>query len=92
MSALFRLYVAGSAPNSLTARSAIDRLRSSLAPEAREAFEVEIIDVFESPDRAAEDGILVTPTLVRVAPEPRRTLVGSLSDGDRLRALLEERP
>ncbi len=77
-----RLYVAKGAPNSLKAH---DNLR-----EALEQFEladdlVEIVDVFEAPERALDDGVLVTPMLVRLQPEPVRRLIGTLDDIESLR-------
>ncbi|MNC93572.1 Circadian clock protein KaiB [compost metagenome] len=41
---------------------------------------IEIVDVFKEPKRALEDGILMTPTLVKLAPAPVRRIVGTLGD------------
>jgi hypothetical protein len=69
-----RLYVAGNAPNSVAAVRNLQRVREALG-ECR----VEIVDLSQTPGRAREDGILVTPALVCLAP--RRALVlGNLSD------------
>lgn len=37
-------------------------------------------DCIRDPRRALRDGVLVTPTLVRVTPLPVSTIVGTLSD------------
>lgn len=71
-----RLYVAGRAPNSL---AAITNLRS-LLPKSGVLIEVEIVDVLAEPARALVDRIVVSPTLVRVAPLPTARVVGNLSD------------
>ena len=72
----FRLYVAGDSLNSVQARANLDALcRTHLADRS----EVEIVDVFREPRRALADGILMTPTLVRLAPLPIRKIVGTLS-------------
>jgi circadian clock protein KaiB len=42
-------------------------------------FEIEIVDVFLQPERALADGVFLTPTLVKLAPEPVRKIVGSLT-------------
>jgi circadian clock protein KaiB len=34
--------------------------------------------------RALQEGVLVTPTLVRLEPEPVRTIIGTLSDNARV--------
>jgi len=41
--------------------------------------EIEVIDVFEQPERALADAIYLTPTLVKLAPLPTKTIVGTLS-------------
>ena len=80
-----RLYVAGGAPNSLLAEGNLDAL---LAAHGVTDHELEIIDCIREPKRALRDGVLVTPTLVRVAPAPTQTIVGTLSDARRVAAAL----
>jgi circadian clock protein KaiB len=80
-----RLYVAGDAPNSTLAR---ENLRGLLARHPALKIVVEIVDCLREPQRALRDGVLVTPTLVRVEPAPRRTIVGTLSDAVRVAAAL----
>lgn len=71
----FRLYVAGDALNSAQARANLGALcRTHLAGR----HEIEIVDVFRQPGRALADAIFMTPTLVRFAPLPVRTIVGTL--------------
>lgn len=71
-----RLYVVGNAPNSAIALRNLQHLREQLGAER---CEVEVVDLAGSPARARDDGVLVTPALVCLAP--RRTMVlGNLSD------------
>jgi circadian clock protein KaiB len=49
---------------------------------------VEIVDVLKAPERGLEDGVLVTPMLVRVAPPPERRILGNLSDRANLLGVL----
>ena len=72
----FRLYVAGDSLNSVQARANLTALCSAHLPERHE---IEIVDVFRQPRRALADGILMTPTLLKLAPAPLRTVVGTLS-------------
>jgi circadian clock protein KaiB len=72
-----RLYVVSGAPNSITARA---NLLEILAELEHDSYAVEVVDCIADPRRALADGIIVTPTLMKVAPEPRRTVVGTLSD------------
>jgi circadian clock protein KaiB len=83
---LLRLYVAGDAPNSSRARANLRRLLADVDP-AR--YDLEIIDCLDEPLRALNDGVLVTPTLVRVQPEPQRTVVGTLSALDHVADALD---
>jgi circadian clock protein KaiB len=73
----FRLYVAGHGPNSLQAVVNLETLCRKFLPGRHE---IEVIDMMQNPDRALADGIVLTPTLVKLAPRPKRTIVGNLSD------------
>ena len=74
-----RLYVAGQAPNS----AAAIRNLGILFP-GREALgqpvEIEIVDLLREPLRGLLDGVVLSPTLVRIAPPPVRRVVGNLSN------------
>ena len=83
---VLRLYVAGDAPNSTRARANLHRLLSDVDP-AR--YTLEIIDCLMEPLRALDDGVLVTPTLIRVQPPPPQVVVGTLSALDRVADALE---
>jgi circadian clock protein KaiB len=73
----FRLYVAGDGPNSTRAVANLTALcREHLGNEQR----IEIVDVTREPERALEDKVLLTPTLIKVAPAPARKIIGNLSD------------
>ena len=72
-----RLYVAGDGPNSV---SAIATLRALLAEVPDHHVELEIVDVLAQPERALQDGVLVTPMLVKFAPAPERRILGRLGD------------
>jgi circadian clock protein KaiB len=75
----FRLYVAGDALNSAQARSNLNALcRAQLAGR----YEIEVVDVFKEPARALADAVFMTPTLIKLAPLPQRTIVGTLSQTD----------
>jgi len=72
----FRLYVAGDALNSAQAVVNLNALCRAYLPDRHQ---IEIVDVFREPQRALADGIFMTPTLVKLAPEPLRKIVGTLS-------------
>jgi len=72
-----RLYIANNAPNSLRA---VANLAAICKEYLKDNFELEIIDVLETPLRALADGILVTPSLAKMFPLPAVKIVGNLSD------------
>ena len=71
-----RLYVAGHAPNSVRA---IANCRAICDEHFSSGHELEIVDLLEHPKRAVADGIIVTPTLLKLLPLPVRRVIGSLS-------------
>lgn len=72
----FRLYLAGDALNSTQALANLRALCRTYLPDRHV---IEIVDVFKEPKRALEDGIFMTPTLVKLAPLPTRKIVGTLN-------------
>lgn len=78
---LFRLYIAGAAPNSIRAIANLHALgREYLAGN----YDVEIVDILEDPLRAIADEVLVTPTLVKLSPGPASRVVGNLNQRERV--------
>jgi circadian clock protein KaiB len=74
---VMRLYIAAGAPNSV---KAVANLQAICKQHLQDGFKLEIIDVLEFPLRALADGILVTPSLSKIAPSPGTQIVGNLSD------------
>lgn len=80
-----RLFVAGDSPDSATA---IANLEALWAPHERSQVEIEIVDVQREAARAARDGIVVTPTLLKISPSPRCRILGNLKNRDALLQVL----
>ncbi len=74
---LFRLYVADETPNSVRA---VANLQSIGKEYLQGRYRLELVDILQEPLRALSEGVLVTPTLVRLSPLPVRKIVGDLSD------------
>ena len=83
-----RLYVAGGAPNS---RRAVVNARSICEERFSSGYDLEIVDLLEQPLRALADGIIVTPTLLKLSPLPVSRVIGDLSDTGQLLLVLEGR-
>ena len=74
---VLRLYVAGGAPNSMRA---IANLEAICAEYLKDGHKLEVVDVLENPQRAMSEGVLVTPSLTKLSPQPVAQVVGNLSD------------
>ena len=84
-----RLYVAGQSPQSILA---IENLRRVCDEHLPGRYRIEVIDLLETPELASPAGIIAVPTLVRRVPLPVRTIIGDLSDTDRVLVGLQLRP
>jgi circadian clock protein KaiB len=82
----FLLYVAGDTQNSASAVANLTTFCRTYLPERHG---IEVIDVFREPKRALADGILLTPTLIKLSPAPVLRIIGTLSDTQSLLTALE---
>jgi CheY-like chemotaxis protein len=71
------LYISPTSPPSLKAQRNMERLLKGFGA-GEIGFEVR--DVALEPERAEEDNVVFTPTLVKRQPEPRAWILGDLSD------------
>lgn len=76
-----RWYVAGQTSKS---SSAIANLQRICEQHLEGRYTIEVIDLIERPQPARGEEILAIPTLVRQLPTPMRTIIGDLSDTDRV--------
>ena len=77
----FRLFVAGDALNS---SQAVANLGVLCNTHLAGRYDIEVIDVFTQPLRALEEGVFLTPTLIKLGPLPVRRFVGTLSQTQRV--------
>ncbi|MCC7219289.1 MAG: circadian clock KaiB family protein [Candidatus Contendobacter sp.] len=87
---VMRLYVVSGAPNSV---QALANLEAICQRQLKGSYQLEVVDVLEQPLRALADGVIVTPSLIKLSPPPAAQIVGNLSDKSKVqRALgLEEK-
>jgi len=74
---VFRLYLAGGAPNSVRAFANLYAICRKHFPGSHR---IEVIDVLKEPMRALAEAILVTPTVVKLSPLPEQHIIGDLSE------------
>jgi circadian clock protein KaiB len=83
-----RLYVTGLTPRS---SRAIASLRALCEEHLAGRYDLEIIDLYQQPERARQAQVFAAPTLVKELPLPVRRLIGDLSDAQRVLAGLDLR-
>ncbi|NNE76894.1 MAG: circadian clock protein KaiB [Pricia sp.] len=82
---VLQLYVSGMSQNSM---QAIENIKQLCKEHLEDAFELEIIDIYKNPDLAAEHHIVFSPSLVKQTPLPKKILIGTLANSDKvIRAL-----
>lgn len=80
-----RLFVAGTSQRSLRT---ISNLRRLCDTHLLGKVDLEVVDIYQQPHLAEQDQVVAAPTLVKLAPEPVRRIIGDLTDEARvLRAL-----
>jgi circadian clock protein KaiB len=75
------LFVTGSTPISLRA---IQNIRSLCKDRLDACYDLRVIDIYQHPEQAKSQQIVVTPTLIKARPLPLRILIGDLSNMDRV--------
>ncbi len=83
---VLRLFVTGTTPRSA---SAIQNIRAICEEKLKDRYRLEVIDIYQHPELARPEQVLVTPTLVKKLPAPMRKLIGDLSDYERVLAGLD---
>lgn len=78
---ILKLYVSGMSPKSM---EAIKNLKQLCDEHLKEDFELEIIDIYKKPELAEEQHIVFCPSLIKQLPLPKKILIGTLSDTEKV--------
>jgi circadian clock protein KaiB len=78
---ILRLYVSGMTPKSVRA---IENIKEIVDKELQERYELEVIDIYQHPEKAISEQIIAAPTLVKKLPLPIKKIIGDLSDKERV--------
>jgi circadian clock protein KaiB len=84
-----KLYTAGQTQKSV---AAFANLRQLCEDHLKGKYRIEVIDLLENPQLARRDQILAIPTLLRKLPEPKRKIIGDLTNTDRVLVGLDLQP
>jgi len=76
-----RLYVSDHTPKSMEALANLKKICES---QLKGRYHITVIDLSKQPQLAKGHQILALPTVVRKLPKPVRTIIGSLSDTERV--------
>ena len=86
---VLKLYITGRTPK---AQGCIANLKNICETELADRYELHIIDVLEHPQLARDEKILATPVLIRELPPPLRSIIGDLSDTEKILLGLDLKP
>jgi circadian clock protein KaiB len=78
---VFRLFVSGATPRS---QRAIDNLQTLCEVHLPGRHRIEVVDLYQSPERAHDEQIIAIPTLLKIEPFPPRRVIGDLSQVDKV--------
>lgn len=78
---ILQLYVSGMSPKSMEAIGNIKKICSELMEDS---FQLEIVDLYKHPELASEQQIIFSPSLIKRLPLPKKTLVGTFSDSEKV--------
>jgi len=75
------LYVAGETPKSIRAIANIKRICEN---ELKGRYDLEIVDIYQEPERAKGEQLFAVPVLIKKLPAPLRRVIGDLSDTEKV--------
>jgi circadian clock protein KaiB len=79
---VFHLYISGASPRS---KRALANVKEICEGHLKGRYDLEVIDIFQSPAQLERDRIVAAPTLIQKNPLPVRRFIGEdLCDKDKL--------
>jgi circadian clock protein KaiB len=81
----FTLFVAGM---SVKSGHAIENLRKICDQYLQGNYELEIIDISRDKQQAITHQIVAVPALIKISPEPKKIIIGDLSDRKKVLRIL----
>ena len=78
---VLQLYVSGM---SLKSMEAIGNIKRLCDEHLHDTFELEIVDLYKNPEAASEQQIVFSPSLIKSLPLPRKVLIGTFADTEKV--------
>ena len=68
---------------------ALANVRAFCDGELAGDYDLEVVDLYETPERARSDQVVAAPTLIRHDPKPLRRVIGDMTDRRRLNDIVK---
>ncbi len=78
---VLELYVSGMSPRSMEALRNIKQICDKYLPDQ---YTLEVVDIYKNPEIAKEKHIVFCPSLIKRFPVPEITMIGNLSDTEKV--------
>jgi circadian clock protein KaiB len=78
---VLRLYIAGMTPKSV---HAISNIKKICEEYLNGRYDLEVIDLYQTPQLAKGEQIIAAPTLIKKLPFPLRRIIGDMSSTERV--------
>ncbi len=78
---VLKLYVTGSTPKSVRA---IENIKRICEEHLKGRYRLKVIDIYQEPELAGKEQLVVAPTLIKQLPLPLRTFIGDLSQTEKI--------
>ena len=66
---ILKLYISGMSSKSM---EAIENIKKLCDEHLKDAFELEIVDIYKNPEAASEQQIIFSPSLIKQLPLPKK--------------------
>ena len=76
-----QLYVSGMTAKSMVA---IKNVRNLCDRYLKGKFDLEIIDIYKTPEAAQENQVIFSPSLIKNFPLPKKIIIGTFSDTEQI--------
>jgi circadian clock protein KaiB len=83
---LLKLYIAN---HSRASAKRLEELKTLFDRSLGSGYSLSVVDVLQDPAGAMDDGVIATPTLVKLEPGPPVRVIGDLTDWEQIRQTLQ---
>ncbi len=86
---VLKLFVSGASRRS---SRAVENIRKFCEEHLKGRYELEVIDIYQQPERLEHEQVIAAPTLVKKLPPPLRKMIGDMSDEEKILIGLNMKP